>query len=120
MRIILATGDTDLRLAIQLMLSEEPGLNIIGSASDCDGLIALVDSTLPDLAVMDWELPGRDIGGVLREIKSLASDPEIYLIVLGVKRSIRETVLNVGADEYMFIGDPPEKLLEAIRQQKKS
>ena len=116
MRILLATGDTDLRLSIQLMLSEEPGLKIIGSASNCDGLIALIKSTSPDLTLLDWELPGGDMEDVLPEIKSLTLETKIILIVLGRQRRIKETALQAGADEYVVIGDPPENLLEVFRQ----
>ena len=116
MRIVLATGDTDLRLAIQLLLSEEPGINIIGSASDCDGLMALITSTHPDLSLLDWNLPGCDIEIVLRDIKSISTDTEMNLIVIGRHRRIRKTVLQAGADEYVVIGDPPENLLEVFRQ----
>ena len=116
MRIVLATGDTDLRLAIQLMLSEEPGIKIIGSASDIEGLKALIKSTHPDLALLDWELPGRDMKTALSEIKSLKSEPKILLIVLGRQRRIQKTALQSGADEFVVIGDPPEILLEVFRQ----
>jgi DNA-binding NarL/FixJ family response regulator len=116
MRIVLATGGTDLRLAIQLMLSEEPGLNIIGSASDCDGLIALVKSTCPDLVLLDWELPGCNMENLLAEIKSFTLEPKITLIMLGRQRRNKETALQAGADEYVVIGDPPENLLDVFRQ----
>lgn len=116
MRIVLATGETDLRLAIQLMLSEEPGFMIIGSASDCEGFTALVKSTSPDLALLDWELPGGDTKDVLLEIKSLELEPKILLIVLGRQSGQRETALQAGADEYVVIGDPPENLMRTFHR----
>jgi DNA-binding NarL/FixJ family response regulator len=115
MRIVLATGDTDLRLAIQLMLSEEPGLNIIGSASDCAGLIALINSNPPDLALVDWDLPGCNIEGLIHEVQSIESITKISVMVLG-KRSTKDTALLAGADDYLVKGDPPDMLLDAFRQ----
>jgi len=116
MRIVIATGDTDLRLAIQLMLSEEPGLNIIGSASDCQGFIALVKSTFPDLVLVDWDLPGCNMSEVVSDIKSLELETEIQLIVLGKHRKMQEDALEFGADDYFVKGDPPDELLDAFRQ----
>lgn len=112
MRIVIATGDTDLRLAIQLLLSEEPGLKIIGSANDCAGLNALVKSTSPDVVLIDLSLPGCNIGEVLQDFKSLF--PRITLIVIARHRRMKETALLSGADEFVVIGDPPEKLLEVF------
>jgi DNA-binding NarL/FixJ family response regulator len=115
MRIVVATGDTDLRLAIQLMLSEEPGINIIGSASDSGGFIALIKSTNPDLALVDWDLPGCNNEDLVREVKAIKSETKLTLIVLG-KRSTKETAVDAGADDYLIKGDPPDMLLDTFRQ----
>jgi len=115
MRIILATGDTDLRLAIQLMLSEEPGLNVIGSASDCAGSIALINSNHPDLVLVDWDLPGCNVEDLIHEVQSIKSINKISIIVLG-KRSTKEAAVRAGADDYLVKGDPPNMLLDAFRQ----
>jgi len=115
MRIVLATGDTDLRLAIQLMLSEEPGLNIIGSASDSGGFIALIKSTNPDLALVDWDLPGGNNENLVHAVKAIESETKLTLIVLG-NRSTKEAAVEAGADDYLVKGDPPDMLLDAFRQ----
>ena len=114
MRIVIATGDTDLRLAIQLMLSEEPGLKIIGSASECDGLNALVKSTFPDSVLLDWSLLGCTIESVLQEIKTNAANPDVKVIVISRHHRVRDKALISGADDFVVIGDPPEKLLKVF------
>ena len=105
MRIVIATADTDLQLAIQLMLSEEPGLKIIGSASDSGGFIALIKSTNPDLALVDWDLPGCNNEDLVGEVKAIESETKLTLIVLG-KRSTKEAAVQAGADDYLVKGDP--------------
>ena len=120
MRIVLASGNTDLRLAIQLLLSEEPGIKITGSASDSAGLIALSRSTCPDLVLLDWDLHGGDLMGVVENIRSCRSEPKIKLVVMGRRRNLEQAALQAGADEFLLIGDPPEKLLEIIRQKNDS
>jgi DNA-binding NarL/FixJ family response regulator len=115
MRIVIASGDTDLRLAIQLMLSEEPGIQIIGSASDYQGFIALVKSTLPELVLMDWDLPGCNKADLVNKIKSLEPETGIQLVILGNHHQARESALEAGADDYFVIGDSPDKLLNAFR-----
>ncbi|UCF27927.1 MAG: response regulator [Chloroflexota bacterium] len=115
MRIVIATGDTDLRLAIQLMLSEEPGISIIGSVSDCDGLNALVKSTRPNYALIDWALPGCKIDEVIENLKTGSRDTELKIIVIARQRREKEAALESGADEFIVIGDPPEKLLDVFR-----
>ena len=114
MRIVLATGETDLRLSIELLLSEQPGLKILGGASDTEGFLALVKSTCPDLALLDWDLPGRPVEEILGEIKQFKQHPK--LIVLGARARSRAKALESGADDYVVKGKPPEFLLSAVKQ----
>ena len=54
MRTVLAIGDSDLLLALQLLLNEEPRVNIVGTTSELDGLLSLIETTGPDLVLLDW------------------------------------------------------------------
>ena len=114
MRIVLALKDTDLRLAIELLLSEEPGVIIVGSASDTQGLLALIEASCPDLALLDWDLPGKPILEVLANIQARDTSPEI--VVLGIDPDFEDDALNAGANVYLFKGDQPERLLSVFRQ----
>jgi DNA-binding NarL/FixJ family response regulator len=114
MRIVLATGEADLRLSIELMLSEQPGVKILGGASESEGFLALVESTCPDLALVDWNLPGRPMEELLGDIKQFKQHPK--LIVLVARERSRAKVLESGADAYVVKGKPPEFLLAAVMQ----
>ena len=89
MRILLAVGDTDLRLSLELLLSEEPGIRIAGSVIDTRSLLALVNSIVPDLLLLDLDLPGCPIQDALREIQTLPRQPKI--IVLGRQSRSKES-----------------------------
>ena len=113
MRIVLATRDTDLRLSLELLLSEEPGVKILGGASDSEGFFALVESTCPDLVLLDWNLPGRPVKEVLDQTKLLKVQPKI--IVLGKNPDLKNEALQAGAGAYVDKGEPPERLLAAFK-----
>jgi len=114
MRTVLAIGDSDLLLALQLLLNEEPRVNIVGTTSELDGLLSLIETTGPDLVLLDWELPGRPLKELLAEALSYQSPPRI--IVIGNNVIAKESALQSGADSFLVIGDEPEKLLAAVRQ----
>jgi DNA-binding NarL/FixJ family response regulator len=114
MRIILAARDTDLRLAMQLLLSEEPGVRVIGSASNASGLLALIDSTTPDLVLMDEDLPGKTILELLTEIAACKAPPKIVL--LGAETSMSNDFAQTGVKYYIQKGDPPEELVNKFRR----
>jgi len=111
---LLAIHLRDLRLAIDLLLREEPGINVIGVASETEGLLALLKTFQPDLILLDWDLPGRALPKILKKMHAAARPPK--LVVLGNEEDERETVLESGADAFLLKGEPPEQLLAAIHE----
>jgi DNA-binding NarL/FixJ family response regulator len=112
---LLAIHSRDLRLAIDLLLREEPGINVVGVASETEALMALLQTARPDLILLDWDLPGRPILETLPKIQRAATrHPKV--IVLGDREQDRESALTAGADEFIIKGEPPQHLVAAIRQ----
>jgi DNA-binding NarL/FixJ family response regulator len=114
MDIVLASQERDLRLALELLLREEPGAYVVGTASHAEALLALVRSACPDLVLLDWDLPGGPLTEVLGQVKSADCIPKI--IILGKDPDAAEEALAAGADAFVIKGDPPRQLLAALRQ----
>ena len=114
MDILLACARPDLRFALEVLLREQPGLAVTGTATGSEGLLALAESTCPDLVIVDWDLPGRPPAEVL----ALASDLDCrpYLLILGRDASVQQTALAAGADAFVLQGDPPHELLATVQQ----
>ena len=114
MNILLAIHWRDLRLAIDLFLREEPGINVVGVAAETESLLALHETTHPHVVLLDWDLPGRAIPEVLRAIHTATNPPK--LIVLGNHEIEKDIALEAGADAFVVKGEPPQQLVAAIRQ----
>ncbi len=114
MDIVLASQEHDLRLALELLLREEPGVYVVGTASHSGALLALIQATCPDLVLLDWDLPGQPSTEVLAEIGSAGHQPKV--IVLGKDPEAREAALASGAYAFVVKGEPPGQLLTALRQ----
>ena len=114
MRVLLATKGQDLRISLQLLVSEEPGLRVVGTASETDGLQALIETTRPDLVIMDWDLPGQDAAKLLAEVRQKSLPGKF--IVLGTDTEYRNIALDSGAHDFVHKAAPPEHLLNAIHR----
>lgn len=114
MNVVLAIRHADARLALELLLSEEPGISIVGEASETAGLLALIQTAHPDLVVVEWALPGRPTLEVLAEAHTLTG--KVRFLVLGQDPSEKQFALAAGGHAFVLIGDPPEHLLAAVRQ----
>jgi len=114
MRVVLAIQHRDLGLALQLRLDAEPGLFVVGTATEAASLRALLWTARPDLVILDWDLPGYAPIPLLAEAKRPSPSPQI--IVLGSDEGMRQEALAAGADAFVLSGDMPDDLLAAIRQ----
>lgn len=114
MNVLLAIYWRDLRLAIDLFLREEPGINVIGVANETESLLALLKTTHPHVVLLSWDLPGRTIPEVLSTIHTAPAPPRI--IVLGNNESEKDTALAAGADAFLVKGKPPQHLAATIRE----
>ena len=114
MDIVLASQEQDLRLALEMLLREQPGAYVVGTAGHADTLLALIRSACPDLVLLDWNLPGQPLAEVLAQVQSVEPIPKI--IVLSKDGEARGAALAAGADAFVIKGDPPKQLLVAIDQ----
>ncbi len=114
MHILLGMKEADSRLSLELLLSEEPGVTVIGEASETEGLLALIHTSQPDLVILEQDLPGRPVADLLADIRGLADPPR--LIVQSKELRAKSTILEAGADAIVIQGDPPDKLLATFRR----
>jgi len=65
--------------------------------------LALCESALPDLVVVDWNLPDEDGVSLVQQLRRLPGGEKMKLIMCTVERSVThiETALSAGADEYI-------------------
>jgi DNA-binding NarL/FixJ family response regulator len=112
MRVLLADDQAKVRSALRLLLEHEPGIRILGEAVDATGLLDWVTATRPDVVLLDWELPGSRVDGLLPALRKLC--PGLSVIALSGRPEAREAALAAGVDVFVSKGDPPERLLAAI------
>lgn len=118
MNVVLAMSRAQARLALELALRVEPGVTVVGEASETEGALALARTARPDLLVLEWGLPGRPALEVLAESQALARPPRF--LVLGGDPHLKQLTLQAGACAFVLVGDPPELLLDALRQARAS
>jgi DNA-binding NarL/FixJ family response regulator len=117
-RILVADDDPRVRSAVRTLLLQEPEPIAIGECSDFVGLAAQVRGFQPNLLLLDWELPGQVADALLFACHGLESRPKV--IILSARPELESVALTAGADAFVSKGDPPERLLTAIRKMVRS
>jgi two-component system response regulator DesR len=115
-RILVAEDNEDLRDLLVTLISAEPDMKCVGTATDVDAVIAAcAGESKADVLVLDLELQGRSSIDVLKTVRSNGS--KITIIVFSGHshpEMIRHT-LAAGADAYVPKSGDFELLFDAIR-----
>ncbi|MGL4650389.1 MAG: response regulator [Caldilineaceae bacterium] len=120
MRVLLAVEQDGLRSALHFVLEQESGMQLVGLVADAAALQSACADLLPDVLLVDWDLPGlqrehRDQRGDRTLGRLYAAAPLLQVIVLGGRPEVRAAAMAAGAHRFVSKTDPPEKLIAALR-----
>lgn len=113
MRILLADNQDRVRYALRVLLAQQPGLEVVAEVFNAADMMAQLTAACPDLALLDWDLPGLMEAGGLAAIRKMC--PHLTVTVLSGRPGARRAAQAAGADAFVSKGDPPERLLAAVR-----
>jgi DNA-binding NarL/FixJ family response regulator len=114
MRILLADNQPKVRFALRTLLERKLGFDVVGEATDIQELWQQVEKMCPDLLLLDWELPGPTVQGLLSELHAIC--PGLRVIALSGRSELGRDALQAGVDAFICKCDSPDRLLKAVGQ----
>jgi len=104
------------RRGIKQLLSTEPGIEVVGEATNGREAVADMDKLKPDIVLMDLVMPVMDGIEATRQIK--AAHPSIQILVLTSFATDVKVfpAIKAGALGYLIKDTGPEELVHGIRQ----
>jgi DNA-binding NarL/FixJ family response regulator len=112
MQILLADNQPKVRFGLRVLLERQPGLKVVGEATNAEDLLAQMKTDCPDLVLLGWGLPGLAKVDLLSALRRAC--PGLFVIVLSGRTEVRRAALDAEADAFVYKCDPPERLLAAI------
>ena len=115
-RIVLADDHALVLEGLRALLSAEPDLTVVATATDGERLLDAVRRFTPDVVAMDLQMPFMDGLTCLHHIRAEGLPVRVLVIsAFGDAQSLRAAVEG-GADGFALKTDSPEITLAAIRQ----
>jgi DNA-binding NarL/FixJ family response regulator len=114
-RVLLADDQSLVRTGFRLILSGEPGIEVVGEARDGEEAANLAAELQPDLVLMDVRMPGVDGIEATRRIVVDETSPRVLVLTTFDLDDIVYDALRAGASGFLLKDAPEERLLTAIQ-----
>ena len=115
LKILLVDDQKFVQYKLQEMLSSEDDLQIVGTASDGETAIALVESLQPDMVLIDIEMPKMNGIEATQIISQRFPDCKIIILSSHEQQEYVQKIIAAGADGYILKTIETEDLVTAIR-----
>ncbi|MEH6387247.1 MULTISPECIES: UvrY/SirA/GacA family response regulator transcription factor [Pseudomonas] len=114
---VLVVDDHDLvRMGISRMLSDVPGLTVVGEADSGESAIEQARALKPDVVLMDVRMPG--IGGLEATRKLIVQNKDLKIVAVTVcdEEPFPTRLMQAGATGYVTKGAALDEMVTAIRK----
>lgn len=115
-RILLADDHTLLRQGLRRILSEDSALSMVGEAADGLEAVARARSLVPDVVLMDVQMPGLNGIEATRQIRDACPETRIIMLTVSDKNADLFGALKAGARGYLLKNAEAQQVLEAIHR----
>lgn len=114
--VAIVEDDDEIRLSLQKIIDGSQGFSCRSVFTDCESAVKFLESSPPDVILMDIELPGMNgIEGVRRLYRKEGTSDFIMLTIKDDDESIFQSLCS-GAVGYLLKDTPPARILESIRE----
>ena len=116
-RILLAEDHGILRAGLRNLLNAEPGLEVIGEASDGVQILEMAEQLHPDLILMDVVMPGQNGFQLTRAISRDPLYQDVPIIMCTSKNQETDKVwgMRQGARDYIVKPVDADELVAKIK-----
>jgi DNA-binding NarL/FixJ family response regulator len=113
-RVVVADDHPTFRRGLAALLGSLDDVELVGEAVDGDAAIALVAQTLPDVVVMDLNMPG--VNGIEATRRIVAAHPTVAVLVLTMLDEDESVfaAMRAGARGYVVKGADTGDVLRAL------
>lgn len=96
-------------------LLEQEGLKIVGTAGDGETALKIIAKTVPDVVLMDLDMPGLSGLETTREISKIAPRTRVLMLTVSAEEQSVVDSIAAGAHGYLLKGTSLTSLVSGIK-----
>lgn len=114
-RILLVDDHLLFRAGLARLLEDYPDLAVAGEAGSADEAVQRAEDLVPDVILMDIDMPDEDGVSATRRIKRVLPDARIVMLTMYTRDSYVLEAIRAGAYGYLLKDASAEELVGTIR-----
>ncbi|CAN5586431.1 response regulator transcription factor [soil metagenome] len=113
-RVLLADDHAMFRQGIREMISTDACIEVVGEAENGREAVALAGDLLPDVVLLDIEMPVMDAQGVIGQMLDVSPPPKVVIVTMYDDPRLVRELIGLGAVAYLVKSATIEELLRAV------
>jgi len=114
-RVLVVDDHALFRRGLQMVLEQEPDIEVVGEASDGSEAVETAAETLPDIVLMDVRMPKRGGIDACTAIHDVAPSTKIIMLTISDEEADLYDAIKAGAMGYLLKEISIEEVASAIR-----
>ena len=115
LRVLVVDDHALFRRGLQMVLEQEPDLELVGEASDGTEAVEKAQELMPDVILMDVRMPKRSGIEATVQIRDLMPHVKILMLTISDEEADLYEAIKAGASGYLLKEIPIEEVADAIR-----
>jgi two-component system response regulator DesR len=114
-RVLLAEDQAMIREALAALLSFEDDIEVVAQVGRGDEVTSAAQATLPDVALLDIEMPGADGLTAAAALHQVCPDIKVIILTTFGRPGYLRRAMESGASGFVVKDSPADKLARTIR-----
>lgn len=115
-RLVLADDHAVMRSGLRMLLDAEPDFEVVAEAGDVLGALREVRGHIPDVLVLDLNMPGGSSIDAIRRLAPISPGTAVVVLTMEEDHAFVRDALDAGAKGYVRKHAAGKELVRAIRE----
>jgi DNA-binding NarL/FixJ family response regulator len=114
-RVLIVDDHALFRRGLEMVLAEEPGIELAGEASDGAEAVEKAGEALPDVVLMDIRMPRSSGIEACRAMKEIVPSTKIVMLTISDEEEDLFEAIRAGASGYLLKDIPYDEVADVVR-----
>jgi len=115
LRVLIVDDHALFRRGLQMVLKQEPDIDVIGEAADGHEAVDKAQELMPDVVLMDVRMPGQSGIKATEQIRDLLPHAKILMLTISDEEADLYNAIKAGASGYLLKEISIEEVADAVR-----